>query len=130
MIEPAGEARTPTPEIEEFLSDQPEAVRRIAESLRQVILDVVPEAVEQLHGGWNVIGYSRDGSMSTSICAIAPHSRHVNLQFFDGVSLSDPEDLLEGTGKRARHVKLHRVEECLAEGVRELIREAAGRMEP
>ncbi len=32
---------------------------------------------------------------------------HVNIGFFQGASLSDPARLLEGTGKRMRHVKLH-----------------------
>lgn len=31
---------------------------------------------------------------------------HVNVGFFNGAFLSDPEGLLEGTGKRMRHVKL------------------------
>jgi hypothetical protein len=31
---------------------------------------------------------------------------HVNVGFFQGASLDDPFDLLTGTGKRMRHVKL------------------------
>ena len=31
---------------------------------------------------------------------------HVNVGFFLGAELSDPDGLLEGTGKRMRHVKL------------------------
>ena len=31
---------------------------------------------------------------------------HVNVGFFQGASLDDPARLLEGTGKRMRHVKL------------------------
>ncbi len=31
---------------------------------------------------------------------------HVNIGFFQGASLADPAGLLEGTGKRMRHVKL------------------------
>ncbi|MGS5085946.1 DUF1801 domain-containing protein [Hydrogenophaga sp. A37] len=31
---------------------------------------------------------------------------HVNIGFFHGVALPDPTGLLEGTGKRMRHVKL------------------------
>jgi hypothetical protein len=31
---------------------------------------------------------------------------HVNIGFFQGASLKDPRRLLEGTGKRMRHVKL------------------------
>ena len=32
--------------------------------------------------------------------------RHVNVGFFNGAMLDDPADLLEGSGKRMRHVKL------------------------
>jgi hypothetical protein len=31
---------------------------------------------------------------------------HVNVGFFHGAALGDPAGLLEGTGKRMRHVKL------------------------
>jgi hypothetical protein len=31
---------------------------------------------------------------------------HVNVGFFNGVALKDPARLLEGSGKRMRHVKL------------------------
>jgi len=31
---------------------------------------------------------------------------HVNVGFFNGAALDDPFELLEGTGKRMRHVKL------------------------
>ncbi len=34
-------------------------------------------------------------------------SAHVNVGFFYGASLDDPAGLLEGSGKRMRHVKLH-----------------------
>jgi hypothetical protein len=32
---------------------------------------------------------------------------HVNIGFFRGAEIADPEGLLEGTGKFMRHVKLH-----------------------
>jgi hypothetical protein len=34
--------------------------------------------------------------------------KHVNVGFFHGAALKDPAGLLEGTGKRMRHVKLLR----------------------
>lgn len=34
-------------------------------------------------------------------------SAHANVGFFLGAALDDPAGLLEGTGKRMRHVKLH-----------------------
>jgi hypothetical protein len=42
--------------------------------------------------------------------AIIPHTAHVNLQLADGVDLPDPDGLIEGTGKRIRHVKVRSVE--------------------
>ncbi len=32
---------------------------------------------------------------------------HANIGFFQGASLGDPAGLLQGAGKRMRHVKLH-----------------------
>ena len=46
--------------------------------------------------------------------AIIPHSAHVNLQLADGVDLPDPDGMIEGTGKRIRHVKVRSVEAARA----------------
>lgn len=115
----------PSREVERFLTELPDPVEELARALRKRILELVPDAVEKQHGGWKVIGYSVDGSMKTSICAIAPHSEHVNLQFFDGVALEDPGGLLEGTGKRGRHVKCRSLDDVRSDQVVGLIRQAA-----
>lgn len=39
---------------------------------------------------------------------VAAYSEHVNVGFFHGADLPDPAGLLEGSGKRMRHVKLRR----------------------
>jgi hypothetical protein len=49
---------------------------------------------------------------------------HVNVGFFNGAALDDPFELLEGTGKRMRHVKLKRGTEVDAHSLDELIRAA------
>lgn len=112
-------------EIEDFLSSLPQELEAVARALRDRIRELLPDAVERRHGGWNVIGYSWDGSMKSSICAIAPHSKHVNLQFFRGTELDDAEGLLAGTGKSARHVKLRKVSDVQRAGIEELIGQAA-----
>lgn len=117
-------------EVEDFLSSLPPEIRGIASVLRERSRELVPDAVEQRHGGWKVIGYSRDGSMKTSICAIAPHSGHVNLQFFHGIDLDDREGLLEGTGKRARHAKLRGASDVRRPEVGRLIEQAADLARP
>jgi hypothetical protein len=46
---------------------------------------------------------------------------HVNVGFFHGAMLDDPAGLLEGTGKRMRHVKLRWAQQVNAVALRELI---------
>ena len=47
---------------------------------------------------------------------------HVNVGFFRGAELADPEGLLEGTGRFMRHVKLRPAEEVDERALRGLIR--------
>ena len=49
---------------------------------------------------------------------------HVNVGFFHGAVLEDPAGLLEGSGKRMRHVKLMPDAEINAAALRELIKAA------
>jgi hypothetical protein len=51
-------------------------------------------------------------------------SAHVNVGFFRGADLSDPGDLLEGTGKFMRHVKLRPGCPVDAAGLTKLVRAA------
>jgi hypothetical protein len=48
-------------------------------------------------------------------------SAHVNVGFFNGADLDDPAGLLEGTGKRMRHVKLRPSQRVDAAALRQLI---------
>ena len=49
---------------------------------------------------------------------------HVNVGFFRGAEISDPEGLLEGTGKFMRHVKLRPEHSVDANALRRLIETA------
>ena len=49
---------------------------------------------------------------------------HVNVGFFFGALLKDPARLLEGTGKRGRHVKLRPGDEVDAAALAKLVEEA------
>ena len=55
---------------------------------------------------------------------IMPFRSSVNLGFFQGASLIDPQGLLQGTGARLRHVKLRTVADTQQPGVRALVEEA------
>ncbi len=80
-------------DVRDFLRELAPDVRGTATALREEIRDLLPDAVEKLHGGWRVIGYSHDGSMKTSICAIAPHPKHVTCSSFTAPRCRIPKDV-------------------------------------
>ena len=53
-----------------------------------------------------------------------PFRSWVNLGFFRGISLRDPQGLLEGRGRNLRHVKVRSTNDAERPGVRALIEEA------
>lgn len=89
-------------EVQSFLRAYTPEVRDLALGARELVLRVVPNAVEKVHRPWKTIAYG----LSKKFCAISPYRSWVNVHFHQGASLPDPSGLLEGAGKNARHVKV------------------------
>ena len=111
-----------TPE-ELFAPYSPE-VRAIAERARALILSVYPDAVEQVDGPDHLIAYGRGLGMKEQLWYVAPFKAHVNMGFMRGTEQDDPSGLLEGTGKRMRHVKLRPGKELDDDALNDLIEAA------
>jgi hypothetical protein len=60
-----------------------------------------PDVRELLHDGCPTACVE-----DTAFAYVGAFTTHVNVGFFRGASLKDPAGLLEGSGKRMRHVKL------------------------
>lgn len=75
-----------------------------------------------------IIAYGYSPKYADLVCAIAPYKSQVNLMFSHGTELSDPQHLLEGTGKKARHVKISCIEVVDNSALRELIKQAEAKM--
>jgi len=105
----------------------PEVVS-IAVRLREIIAGLHPAAVEVPRAGDNAISYGvGPKKMSEAYTYIMPLKDRVNLGFYHGVALPDPHQLLEGTGKRLRHVKVRTLVAANAPELQELL--AAARQE-
>jgi hypothetical protein len=102
-------------------------VRVLAQQLRALIKEVMPQATEKAYLGWGTIAYAAGGKMRDLVVALAPQRTYVNLEFGDGVDLPDPAHRLEGTGKRLRHVKIRGDEDVHHPDVRVLLETAARR---
>jgi hypothetical protein len=111
-------------DVDDFLAAYDPAVRKIALKARKLILALIPKALEQVDPPSKIIAYGYDRTYKGLICALAPQKAYVNLMFAKGTQLPDPEKLLEGTGKKARHVKLKTMAEVEKPAVRALIETA------
>ena len=93
-------------EIESLLKEFNPEVQELAMKLREFVLNHIPNVVEQIDESDKLIGYGFGTKMADTVCVIMLYKSYVNLGFFNGAFLPDPHMLLEGTGKRHRHVKI------------------------
>ena len=92
-----------------------------AHALRAAVKAAMPDVVEQVDFGNGLLAFGRSMAMRDLLFAIIPHRAHVNLQLADGVDLPDPNGLIEGTGKRIRHVKVRSAEAAASPAIREIV---------
>ena len=108
--------------FEQAIANSNFQVQEIARALRGLITDIYPEVVEVPWPKQRIVGYGvGPKKMSEHFCYIGVFSQHVNLGFYYGAELPDPEDLLEGIGKKLRHVKVNTLEQVEGGSLRHLV---------
>jgi hypothetical protein len=112
------------PSVDEFLADFSPPVQEMALKLRALVLDVIPDAVEMVDTSARMLAYGKEQTYKDLICVVMLLKDSVNLGFARGTELLDSEGLLSGTGKKARHIKIKRMDEIDRPAVRALIEEA------
>jgi hypothetical protein len=94
----------------------------IAERLRALVRETVPEAEERAYTGWHAIGYrTREAGY---FAGIFPRDEHCDLLFEHGTGLADPDGVLEGDGTQTRYIRIWDPGEIPLEAARRLLREA------
>ncbi len=97
----------------------------ICTALRNAIFSLHQDCVEIIWKNQRIASYGvGPKKMSEHYAYIAPHKQHVNLGFYHGTSVPDPDGLLAGTGKRLRHVKIRSITEASSTPIKKLIAEA------
>ena len=81
-------------------------VQAIALEARALVLQLAPDALEQIDVPAKMLAYGFAATYKDMICVIMPQKTYVNLGLPRGATLPDSAKLLTGTGKKARHVKL------------------------
>jgi hypothetical protein len=125
MAEPAA-AQAASLEVEgdvaKLLACHPPEQRAIEQALRATIRREFPDAIERVDFGNKLIAFGRSMSMRGLLFAIIAHASWVNLQLADGADLPNADGLIEGTGKRIRHVKIRSIEDANSPHVAGIIR--------
>ena len=92
----------PPPEtipVEALLADFSPGHTAVAERLRRIVRDAVPEAIERVRPGWRLIGYDLPIRRHAAFFAwIWPQTEHIHLGFPRGALMDDPNDVLRGDG--------------------------------
>jgi len=104
------------PAIESWMKRQPGELGAIARHWFEVMRNPGDDVRELLHDGHPTacIGDAGFGYVNA-------FKAHVNVGFFRGAELADPEGLLQGTGKFMRHVKLRPGDDVDAPALTKLI---------
>jgi len=113
------------PGFEFFLKEVEAELRPICRELRSIVADLDPDFVELIWPKQRIASYGvGPKKMSEHYVYVAPQTRHVNLGLYHRRMLRDTAALLEGAGKRLRHVKIRSLAEATAAPLRRLITEA------
>ena len=104
-------------DVDEYLNGLETSLREIAEKLRQTVVATSKELKEEIR--WSVPTYS----INKDICSIMAHKNHVNLQIFQGAKIMD-FDLLEGSGKRMRHLKFKELNDVNVTKIKRCLKQA------
>ena len=108
--------------FEELLEMGPEELRPIMIQLRELILDIDPDSTEVVRLGDRAATFGvGPKKMSEGYAYIMPHKKWINLGFYKGATLPDPEGLMEGTGKSLRHVKIRSIDMGSSPAIRDLL---------
>ncbi len=93
--------------------------------LRELVFELHPETCEVVRLGDKAASFGvGPAKMKESYLYIMPHKSWVNLGFYQGAMLYDHTNILEGTGKQLRHIKIHNLTQISQPEIKELMLQA------
>ena len=104
------------PAVDAWMDDHADELGAIARRWFDVLRDCGDDVRELLHDGHPTACIGE-----AAFAYVNAFTAHVNVGFFLGAELPDPDGLLEGAGKFMRHVKLRPGEDVDAEALSTLI---------
>ncbi len=96
-------------ELDKIIARRSPEMAKLTKAVLARLRPRFPGAVEMVYDKKNalVIGFCPDERASNAINSIAVYTKWINLYFFEGDSLPDPEGLLQGTGTMVRNIRIN-----------------------
>jgi hypothetical protein len=130
-------AKTPAPtltnaQLTAIIDARPPAMAKLTKAVLAKVRERLPGSVEMVYDKKNalVIGFCSAERAANVINSIAVYSKWVNLYFFEGDTLPDPEGLLQGTGSMVRSIRVTDAADLDRPAVKALMAEARKCAEP
>lgn len=119
-------------QLNAIIDRQPAGMAKLTKSVLARMRTRLPGSVEMVYDKKNslVIGFCSAERASNVINSIAVYSRWINLYFFEGDALPDPEGLLQGTGSMVRSIRITHAADLDRPAVQALMAEALKCAEP
>jgi hypothetical protein len=123
---------TQAAQLDAFIAKYSPDMAKLAKAVLKTMRARLPGAVEMVSDRYNalVIGWCPTERAWDVINSIAVYPRWVNLFFFEGDTLPDPEKLLQGSGNLVRHIRLTSASDLDKPAVKALMAEALKRADP
>ena len=124
-------AKKPVPELtarelDAIISGRGPEMAKLTKAVLAKMRERLPGSVEMVYDKKNtlVIGFCSADRASNVINSIATYTRWINLYFFEGDTLPDPEGLLQGSGSMVRSIRVTSAADLDKPAVKALIAEA------
>lgn len=105
-------------EIKDYLSGLSDFQRELVMEVREVVLSsdkILQEGIK-----WGSIAFYNN----KNICGYRVAKAHITLLFMEGASLVDKHGILEGSGPKARTIKMKSPEDIHKKGIKDLVQQA------
>lgn len=118
--------------LDKIIAKQTPAMVKLTREVLTKLRSRFPGAVEMVYDKKRgmVVGFCPDDRASNVINSIGVYSKWINLYFFEGDSLPDPEGLLQGDGDVVRHIRIDRADDLDRPALKALMAEALKRAHP
>ena len=124
--------QSPAQQLDGFIGRFAPPMAKLAKAALKKMRERLPGAVEMVYDKANalVVGFCPNERASDAITSMAVYSKWINVYFFEGDSLPDPEGILQGSGTMVRYVRLTSAADLDRPAVKAVLAEAIRRADP